>query len=237
MILELGQRNTELEQFTYTVSHDLKTPLVTIQGFLGYVEEHALGGDLESLKSDSQRIKDAAGRMQLLLDELLELARIGHQMNPPVDVPFNAIVEEALSVVESQIMNRGVTVHVQEDLPAVHGDKIRLAEVVQNLVDNAIKFMGSQPDPCIEIGMEVRHEVDSAVFFVRDNGIGILPQYQDRIFGLFNKLNAKTEGTGVGLALVKRIVEYHGGRIWVESEGQNQGSTFCFTLASKTENS
>jgi signal transduction histidine kinase len=102
-------------------------------------------------------------------------------------------------------------------------------EVVQNLVDNACKFIGEQPQPHIEIG--ARQDEAEMVFYVRDNGIGIEPQYHYKIFGLFEKLDPTSDGTGVGLALVKRIVETHGGRIWVESEGIGQGSTFCFTLS------
>jgi signal transduction histidine kinase len=103
-------------------------------------------------------------------------------------------------------------------------------EVVQNLVDNA-KFMGDQPHPRVEIG--ARQDPGEVVFYVHDNGIGIEPRYHDKIFGLFEKLDPQSEGTGVGLALVKRIVQVHSGRIWIESEGKDQGSTFCFTLPGK----
>jgi signal transduction histidine kinase len=121
-------------------------------------------------------------------------------------------------------------VDIAPDLPTVYGDHARLVEVVQNLVDNAAKFMGEQPDPRIEIGLRGTDTDGKPILFVRDNGIGIEPQYHDRVFGLFSKLDAQSEGTGIGLALVKRIVEVHGGRIWVESDEPGQGSTFCFTL-------
>jgi signal transduction histidine kinase len=120
---------------------------------------------------------------------------------------------------------------VQEDLPIVRGDRPRLVEVLQNLIDNAAKFMGDQPAPQIEIGL--RNEREGQVFFVRDNGIGIESGHREKVFGLFDKLNPQTDGTGVGLALARRIVEVHGGRIWVESEGRGRGSTFCFTLPVK----
>jgi signal transduction histidine kinase len=119
-------------------------------------------------------------------------------------------------------------VHIDENLPDVFGDRQRIHEVLQNLIDNAAKFMGDQPSPRIEIGQQGELS-GKPVFFVRDNGIGISPQYKDRIFGLFDKLDVQTEGTGIGLALVKRIVEFHGGRVWVESE-LGKGSTFFFTL-------
>jgi signal transduction histidine kinase len=122
-------------------------------------------------------------------------------------------------------------VNVAQNLPVVRGDRPRLVEVMQNLLDNAAKFMGDQPEPQIDIGVYERQ--NQPIFFVRDNGMGIPPAYHEKVFGLFDKLEAQSEGTGVGLALAKRIVEVHGGRIWVESEGKGQGSMFCFTLPLK----
>jgi signal transduction histidine kinase len=130
-------------------------------------------------------------------------------------------------------MERGISVHIDANMPAVFGDRQRLLEVLQNLIDNAAKFMGSQPEPRIEVGQ--RGEEDGKlIFYVRDNGIGILPEHYDRVFGLFNKLDSNSEGTGVGLALVKRIVEVHSGRIWVESEA-GMGTTFYFSLPGSVE--
>ena len=228
MIQELAKKNAELEQFTYTVSHDLKSPLVTINGFLGYLEQDALSGNMGRLKKDMQRIQEAVHKMQRLLNELLELSRIGRMMNDPETIPFNELVKEALDIVHGRLEKSGASVQVQPDLPAVHGDRPRLVEVVQNLVDNAAKYMGDQKEPRIEIGQR-GNENGMPVFYVKDNGMGIEPEHHERVFGLFNKLDARSEGTGVGLALVKRIVEFHGGRIRVESEA-GSGSTFLFTL-------
>ncbi len=113
-------------------------------------------------------------------------------------------------------------------MPVVYGDRVRLLEVYQNLLENAVKFNGDQETLRVEVGM--RLEGDEPLFYVSDNGRGIDPQHHEKVFGLFEQLGAGTEGTGIGLALAKRIVEAHGGRIWVESEGQGHGSTFCFTL-------
>jgi chemotaxis family two-component system sensor kinase Cph1 len=119
-------------------------------------------------------------------------------------------------------------VKLQPNLPDVYVDKPRLVEVLQNLLDNAAKYMGDQRDPHIEIG-RCGEENGKPLFYVKDNGIGIAPEYRQRIFGLFNKLDARSEGTGIGLALARRIIEFHGGRIWVESK-MGKGSAFCFTL-------
>jgi signal transduction histidine kinase len=228
LISELESKNAELERFTYTVSHDLKSPLFTIRGFLGYLEQDALAGNRERLKSDMQRITDATEKMQQLLNDLLELSRIGRLMNEPVAIPFDELAREAAALVQGRIMERGIAVHIDADLPVIHGDRPRLLEVVQNLVDNAAKFMGEQPNPRIEIGC-AGVEDGKPILYVRDNGMGIPPEHHERIFGLFNKLDVKVDGTGIGLALVKRIVEVHGGRIWVQSEA-GKGSTFYFTL-------
>ena len=168
--------------------------------------------------------------MRKLLKELLELSRIGRMMNAPEIVPFEDLAREALEVVQGRLEGRGVAVWIQPNLPAVYGDKPRLIEALQNLLDNAAKYMGDQTDPQIEIGSNGEDaERGQPVFYVKDNGMGIAPEYHERVFGLFNKLDPRSEGTGVGLALVKRIIEVHGGRIWVESEA-GKGSTFYFTL-------
>jgi PAS domain S-box-containing protein len=228
LINELESKNQELERFTYTVSHDLKSPLVTISGFLGYLEKDAMEGNFERLHQDSQRIQEAVSKMQRLLSELLELSRIGRMMNSPQVVAFEELVGDAMAIVHGQLEEGAIMVQTQPGLPTVYGDKPRLVEVLQNLLDNAAKYMGAQPNPRIEIGQRGA-ENHMPVFYVKDNGIGIAPAHYDRIFGLFNKLDVKTEGTGVGLALVKRIIEVHGGRIWIESQ-EGQGSSFLFTL-------
>lgn len=229
LITELESKNAELERFTYTVSHDLKSPLITIKGFLGFMGEDAKRGNLERLESDIQRVSDAADRMQRLLNDLLELSRIGRLVNQPKSVDLNQMILEVCDLLQGRIDASNIKVNVQEHLPTVYGDQPRLFEVFQNLIDNACKFMGDQTSPTVEIGEAGTAEDGNAILFIRDNGIGIEPRFKDRIFGLFDKLDPHTEGTGIGLALVKRIIEFHEGRIWVESEPQN-GSTFYFTL-------
>jgi signal transduction histidine kinase len=167
--------------------------------------------------------------MHKLLNDLLELSRIGRLMNDPETVDLNRMIPEVENILQGRFQKQNTRLVVKHPLPNVHGDRQRLFEVFQNLADNASKFMGDQPQPLVEIG-QVGEALDGFVtLYVRDNGVGIAPQFHDRIFGLFNRLDPAVEGTGVGLSLVKRIVEFHGGQIWVQSE-LGQGATFLFTL-------
>ena len=225
---DLAAKNAELERFNYTVSHDLKTPLVTIRGFAGLAGTDLAAGRNDAVRKDLGRIVAAADKMHRLLDDLLELSRIGRVVHPPEDVPLAELVKDALELLKGQVEPKGVTVDVAPDLPVVHADRRRLLEVIQNLIENAVKFTGGQPQPRVEVGW--RREGLERVFFVRDNGQGIEPRFLERVFGLFEKLDPSAEGTGVGLALVRRIIEAHGGRVWAESEGAGHGATFCFTL-------
>ena len=229
LIQDLEAKNQELEQFTYTVSHDLKAPIITIKGFLGFLGADAQAGDKERIEADIQRINEATDRMHELLTDLLELSRIGRKMNAPEMISFESLVNEVIEIMNGRLRERGVEVIVKGEFQKVYGDRQRLLEVVQNLMDNAAKFMGDQLHPLIEIGQDGREENGNATFFVRDNGIGIAPEFHERVFGLFNRLNPGIEGTGIGLALVKRIVEFHGGRVWIQSEA-GSGATFYFTL-------
>ena len=231
LIDALEAKNAELERFTYTVSHDLKSPLVTIRGFLGFLEEDAAIGDLPRMKTDITRIAEATEKMQWLLNDLLELSRIGRLMHPPEVIPFEEIAREALEMVSGHLNAKNVKIKIAADRQLLYGDRQRLREVFENLLDNAVKYLGAQQAPAIIIG--VRSAGDEAVYYVQDNGIGLAPQYREKIFGLFEKLDPAVEGTGVGLAIVKRVIEVHGGRIWVESKGMGHGSTFCFTLPAK----
>lgn len=230
LIAELEEKNSEMERFLYTVSHDLKSPLITIRGFLGMIRHNIQKGETGRVETDYQRIMQATDRMQQLLEELLELSRIGRLNNTPRHVGLDELTREAIANVAGLIAEHRVAVTVDPQLPEVCVDRARLTEVLQNLIENAVKFMGNQPSPKIEIGMRSQTEQEPEVFFVRDNGMGIDPLYREKIFGLFERLDPAREGTGIGLALVKRIIELHGGKVWVESPGVGQGSCFCFTL-------
>ena len=227
LIKDLESKNAELERFTYTVSHDLKSPLITIKGFLGDIGESARRGDFELMEKDLARVNDAGTRMEALLRDLLELSRVGRVVNPSEDFPMGSAVDAAILATAGGVQGRGVRLTVEQGMPAVRADRTRIIEVWQNLIENAVKYMGDQPNPELVIGF--LQDGPPTTFFVRDNGIGIDPRYQHRIFGLFDKIDPRSDGTGIGLSLVSRIVELHGGRIWVDSE-LGKGSTFFFTL-------
>jgi signal transduction histidine kinase len=182
----------------------------------------------DRVQTDFQRIAGAADKMDELLSDLLELSRIGRIVHPPEKVDLVELTRDALEMLDARIHSSNVSIQISPDLPAIYGDRLRLREVFENLISNAIKYMGNQPNPLIEIG--TRDAANESIIFIKDNGIGIEERYQSRVFALFEKLNPNIEGTGIGLALVKRIIEVHGGRVWVESDGLEKGSTFCFTI-------
>jgi len=230
---ELENKNAALERFTYTVSHDLKSPLITIRGFMGMIKKDFATGNYEQIKEDIVRIDKAADRMYSLLDDVLHLSRIGRTVNIADIVSFSTLAREVVEMLTSRIQGKKINVKIHENLPVVRGDKIRLYEVFQNLIENAIKFIGNEDKREIEIGSILQE--NKTVCFIRDTGVGVDKRYHDKIFDLFDQLDQDSEGSGVGLALVKRIIETHGGQIWLESDGVNRGSTFYFIVPEKQE--
>ena len=228
LIEQLSDKNAELERFAYTVSHDLKTPLVTIKGYLGMVRKDLDEGMHDRIERDFEFIASATDTMAQLLEDLLELSRIGQVMNEVEEVELGELFEQARKSLEFQLAESQAQLRLQEDMPRVLGDRQRLYEVAQNLVENALKFSHQAEQPLIQV--TAREEDGFVVCSVADNGIGIEPQYQEQIFGLFNRLDQSYEGTGIGLTLVRRIIDVHDGRIWVESDGVGQGAKFCFSL-------
>ena len=224
---KLETQNAELERFSYTVSHDLKSPLVTIQGFVGLLRQDIADLQMERVAGDLDKISNAADTMKLLLDDLLELSRVGQVVGELSDCRLSDIAHQAVESLTGKIEECGIELEI-DDMPSAQVDTTRMREVYQNLIENAIKYMGEQQAPRIRVGAEVKD--DMLHCFVSDNGIGIEDKFQEQIFGLFQRLSNDNSGTGIGLALVKRIIEVHGGKAWVESEGLGKGTSLWFTL-------
>jgi PAS domain S-box-containing protein len=234
LLAELATKKEELDSFVYRVSHDLKSPIVTIDGFVGALREdfgHVLSEDGEKY---IRYISDAARKMELLINDLLDLSRIDRVTRKKREFPSARLINDVLKALQPQIKARGIVVNIQEDLPVVYGERRRLARAVDNLLTNAIKYIGKEnPSPRIDVGVEEQN--GHKTFYIRDNGIGIEERDFDKIFQVFQRLPFSkriAEGTGVGLTIVKRIVQHHGGKIWLISE-PGKGSTFYFTLKEK----
>ncbi|MDH7596280.1 MAG: ATP-binding protein [Methanothrix sp.] len=223
---ELKSKNEELEWLLYTISHDLRAPLLTISGFLGFLKEDIRAGNSRRIDDDLRVIETAVNDINEMLDDTLKISRIGRILASRERVPFADIVNEALTLTREKLVSRGVDVVIDGDLPVVHASRIRAVEVLVNLIDNSVKYMGDQRSPQIHIGCKKNGET---VFYVRDNGMGIDPKHQSNVFRLFYKIDSRSEGTGAGLAIVKKIIETHGGRVWIESE-PGKGCTVLFTL-------
>lgn len=223
--LELMYR--EMESFSYSVSHDLKTPLRAISGFASILSQNT-----KDLNAEDQHsldiIRKEVNRMGELIDALLDLAKVDFRCREKTAVDTMALVQDILSEVLSE-----KTCHFEvEHLPVVQAEEILLRQVFANLIDNAVKFSQTKREPRVKIGW---HNRDEPVFYVRDNGVGFDEQYAKRLFGAFQRLHDAKEfkGVGIGLALVKRIITRHGGRVWAESK-PGEGATFYFTLGNST---
>lgn len=223
--LALAHSNTDLQQFAYVASHDLQEPLRTISGFASLIEQRCeLGPDCAQYLSF---IVSAAERMRTLVDAFLTYSRgVSSEPVPATPVPMDSVLHWALMNLETLIQETGAIITADE-LPVVEGRQEQLGQALQNLIGNAIKYRRAEP-PRIHVGAK-KGETDW-LFAVRDNGIGFRPEYAERIFGLFKRLHGQgVPGSGIGLALCRRIIEQHGGRIWAESE-EGAGSVFYFTL-------
>jgi len=225
---ELMRINEELKNFVHVVSHDLKTPLIAIQGFSGRLTKNYQEKIGKRGQNYLEHINSSARRMELLISDRLALSKIGRVVSSFQQVSVRTIVEKVIPELEGRLEEKGIRLHVAAHLPVIQCDGERLCQVFENLLVNAVKYMGKEKDAEIEIGYEDVGE--SHQFFVRDNGIGIDPQHHQKIFERYQRL-AETgeEGTGLGLAIVERIVTSHGGRVWVES-ARGRGAIFYFTV-------
>lgn len=217
------QKNLEMEQFVYTVSHDLKSPLVTSTGFLGFLKEAVLAGDMDKVLDSVARLERANNRMSQLITDLLQLSRIGRFALNPQIIDVAKLVQSVCENLSVQIKERNIAITVEDAILPVIADQKRMYQVFENLIVNALKYAGNVPKPKIIIGSK---KVSSEThLFVKDNGPGIAPEYHQKIFGLFERLVVDKDGTGVGLTIVARILQLHSGRAWVESE-PGRGATF-----------
>jgi PAS domain S-box-containing protein len=230
IIDELERSNYELQQFAYITSHDLQEPLRTIASFTQLLERRYRG----QLDSDADEfiefIVDAAVRMKEMIQGLLEYSRVGTQKVEFKEVDMNMELDQALSNLHA-LINKNKAEITHDLLPNVMADPDQMVRVFQNLISNAIKFRKPDEPPKIHISYQIDEENSEYIFKVSDNGIGIEKEYKDKIFEVFKRLHAmgKYEGTGIGLSVVKKIIEQYNGRIWVKSELGN-GSTFYFTI-------
>jgi len=225
---ELLEKNTELEQFIYMISHDLKSPLVTVKTFLGYLIQDIEKSDKTRIAEDIGFMATATDKMSTLLGDLLDFSRVGRQSKNRTETSFKQLASDVLQLTAGSISENKVNIKVDDIDLTLSGDYSELIQIWQNLIENSIKYRGEQSNPIIEIG--VHDAIGNPVFYVRDNGIGIDSQYHEKIFEIFEQLNPEIDGSGLGLALIKRIVKLYQGKIYVESKGTGQGACFLFTL-------
>jgi signal transduction histidine kinase len=225
---ELERSNTELEQFAYVASHDLQEPLRKVASFTQLLERRYKGQLDERADQYIAFAVDGAKRMQVLINDLLAFSRVGRLTRGHVEIGIDELIDQAVANLSLAIEESGATITVAEDMPRVSVDTPLLVGVFQNLIGNALKFRGGQPPHIAVAWADAGEEWE---FSVADNGIGIEPEYADRIFVIFQRLHPKDAypGTGIGLAMSRKIIEYHGGRIWLDTS-LDSGTVFRFTL-------
>ncbi|MEU8323127.1 ATP-binding protein [Nonomuraea sp. NPDC048881] len=225
---ELRRSNGELEQFAYVASHDLQEPLRKVASFTQMLEQR-YGPQLDDrARQYIHYAVDGAKRMQLLINDLLDFSRVGRVSGERMPTDSGGALDRALENLSATIEDTGATV-TRDDLPVVEGNRTQLTQLFQNLVENAIKFRSEDPP---RVRLTAERKGDMWEFSCSDNGIGVDPKYADRIFLIFQRLHPRDvyPGTGIGLALCRKIVEYHGGQLWLDAEPADQGTTFRWTL-------
>jgi light-regulated signal transduction histidine kinase (bacteriophytochrome) len=228
----LERSNIELQQFAYIASHDLQSPLRSISGFVQLLKSE-YDGKLDKQADDwIRRTVQAIGQMQTMIRDVLAYSRVDSRARPFAPTPFLDVFNDAVALLEASIHDAGGQVACGE-LPVVMGDRSQLVQLMQNLIGNGLKYHG---DKAPNVHVSAKRDGNEWTFSVRDNGIGIDPKYHERIFEIFKRLHDQTEypGTGIGLAVCRRVVTRHGGRIWLESEA-GHGSIFHFTLPEGTD--
>jgi PAS domain S-box-containing protein len=224
---ELEKKNDELEKFTYTVSHDLRSPVITIKSFVGLMLEDIKKGKTDKILPDLQKISNAVDTMSEMLDGLLRLSRISRAQNAISQIPMNEIIREALAALQG-ILPPNSEIKINPSLPPIEGDRLKIKEVWQNLIENAIKHSRKNENLIIDIDFKIDDKY--VTYIIRDNGAGIPEDKITTIFNLFEKGYSGTGGAGLGLSIVKKIVESHKGSVWAESSGTGKGASFFIKL-------
>lgn len=225
---QVREANRELESYLYSITHDLKAPVISLSGMAAMLQKKC-GEQLgEQGTHYLQRLMSNAGFMEQLISDLLNFSRVGKHEYHMVQLEADRVLRESLDQCDSRVREGNIAIKVYSPLPTVVFDRNALCKIFLNLISNGMKFMGDQPQPCIEIG---GREVDGYVeYYVKDNGIGIDQKYHDKVFKMFQRLkDVSVDGTGIGLAIVKKIIDIAGGRIWFESE-VGRGTTFFFRI-------
>ena len=230
IVEELEKKNQELEQFAYIASHDLQEPLRVISSYCQLIKEK----NYESMDDEGKKYLDysidATFRMKTLIKELLDFSRVGKRDRPFEEIDLNILIKEVLKDFKIAIKETGVNIIVENNLPTIFAIKFRIKQLLHNLISNSIKFR-CKGNSEVRIKCCEENINDYWLFYIKDNGIGIETRYYDKIFGIFKRLYSREEypGTGIGLALCKKIVETHGGRIWVDSD-KKDGTYFYFSI-------
>jgi light-regulated signal transduction histidine kinase (bacteriophytochrome) len=229
---ELTRSNDDLQQFAYVASHDLSEPLRKVANFCQLLERQYRDQLDERAQQYIDFAVDGAKRMQALITDLLELSRVGRSTDEFEAVPLDAVLDRALEHLGDQVAASGAQVERLSPLPTVNGDRALLTSLMENLVSNAVKYRREGVAPVVRVSAERDAAAETWTVTVADNGIGIDPQYADKIFAIFQRLHLRDSygGTGIGLALCRKIVEFHGGHIWLEHVGSGVGATFRFAL-------
>lgn len=223
----LEHKNEEMEQFVYSVSHDLKSPLVSCKGLVGLINEDIDDEDFEEVRNSAERLSTVTDQMSDTIDDLLTFSRLGRNPLDLTTINIVELIDDLQEDWQQRLDDESIDMNVDSELHPIYADPISLRRVFDNLIGNAVKYAGDSEDPTISIGSEKHGR--KIRYFVRDNGPGIAPEYHDKIFRLFQRLDTSKKGTGIGLASAAKIVRQHRGKIWVESTPGN-GATFWVEL-------
>ena len=225
---KLQSKNEEIEHFVSIVAHDFNSPLITITSFIAMLKDDISRGDNERIEKDLGYINQAATKLSQLLTALKKITEVGKSADALQTIKATELIDTCLATLSGPLQQHHIKVISADSPLSLTGVPLELGQIWQNLIENAIKYRGENPSPTIEIGVDDAQGYPE--FYVRDNGVGISPEHAERVFMLFTQLNKDNPGSGLGLALVKKIVERYQGQIRVESEGAGKGSCFRFTL-------